>query len=84
VVPKPSLELYALCRAGKWETAMAAQRKLWRINELFARHNLAACIKAGLQSQGFAVGDPLPPQSPLGEAGRIEVATALRALNAPG
>jgi 4-hydroxy-tetrahydrodipicolinate synthase len=38
---------------------------LWRINEAFARFNLAACIKAGLQIQGYAVGDPVPPQAVL-------------------
>jgi 4-hydroxy-tetrahydrodipicolinate synthase len=61
---------------------MALQRKLWRINELFARHNLAACIKAGLESQGFAVGNPLPPQSPLGDVARAEIAAALQEANA--
>ena len=35
------------------------------INEAFARFNLAACIKAGLQAQGYAVGDPVPPQPAL-------------------
>jgi 4-hydroxy-tetrahydrodipicolinate synthase len=45
--------------------AMALQRELWRVNEAFARFNLAACIKAGLQIQGYAVGDPVPPQQPL-------------------
>ena len=44
---------------------MALQRELWRINEAFARFNLAACIKAGLQIQGYAVGDPVPPQAAL-------------------
>ncbi len=44
---------------------MALQRKLWRINEAFARFNLAACIKAGLAAQGYAVGDPIPPQAAL-------------------
>jgi 4-hydroxy-tetrahydrodipicolinate synthase len=44
---------------------MELQRKLWRVNEAFARFNLAACIKAGLQLQGYAVGDPIPPQLPL-------------------
>jgi 4-hydroxy-tetrahydrodipicolinate synthase len=82
VVPKPSLELYSLCRAGLWGEAMVLQRRLWAVNEMFARHNLAACIKAGLESQGFAVGNPLPPQSPLGAAARAEVAAALRDANA--
>jgi 4-hydroxy-tetrahydrodipicolinate synthase len=37
---------------------MALQRRLWGINEVFARLNLAACIKAALQFQGYDVGDP--------------------------
>ena len=32
---------------------MALQRRLWRINEAFARFNLAACIKAGLDDPGL-------------------------------
>ena len=48
IVPHESVKLYDLCRAGRWPEAMDLQRKLWRINEAFARFNLAACIKAGL------------------------------------
>ena len=59
---------------------MALQRKLWRINEAFARFNLAACIKAGLSIQGYDVGDPVPPQAPLTEAQREVVEAALREL----
>jgi 4-hydroxy-tetrahydrodipicolinate synthase len=66
IVPRQSVRLYDLCRAGKWRDAMTLQRELWRINEAFARFNLAACIKAGLQIQGYAVGDPIPPQAALG------------------
>jgi 4-hydroxy-tetrahydrodipicolinate synthase len=62
VVPRQSVHLYELCRAGLWDEAMALQRKLWAINEAFARFSLAACIKAGLQLQGYDVGDPVPPQ----------------------
>ena len=65
IVPRESVRLYDLCRAGKWPEAMTLQHDLWRINEAFARFNLAACIKAGLQIQGYAVGDPVPPQSAL-------------------
>jgi 4-hydroxy-tetrahydrodipicolinate synthase len=77
IVPRQSVALYELCRAGKWPDAMALQRKLWRINEAFARFNLAACIKAGLQLQGYPVGDPVPPQAALTDAERQAVATAL-------
>ncbi len=65
IVPRQSVQLYELCKAGKWDEAVVLQRKLWRVNEVFARFNLAACIKAGLQMQGYDVGDPVPPQTPL-------------------
>jgi len=65
IVPRQSVQLYELCRAGRWEAAMTLQRKLWGVNEAFARFNLAACIKAGLQLQGYDVGDPVPPQAAL-------------------
>ena len=65
IVPRQSVKLYDLCRAGKWGEAMTLQRELWRVNEAFARFNLAACIKAGLQMQGYAVGDPVAPQAAL-------------------
>ncbi len=70
IVPRQSVRLYELCRAGQWPKAMKLQRDLWRINEAFARFSLAACIKAGLQIQGYAVGDPLPPQAALGAEDR--------------
>ena len=59
IIPRQSVELYDLCRAARWDEAMALQRRLWRINEAFARYNLAACIKAGLAIQGYDVGDPV-------------------------
>jgi 4-hydroxy-tetrahydrodipicolinate synthase len=80
VVPKQSVRLYELCRAGNWHDAMVLQRELWRINEAFARFNLAACIKAGLQIQGYAVGDPVPPQAALTAAERETVARILAGL----
>ena len=77
IVPRQSVKLYDLCRAAKWPEAMALQRELWRINEAFARFNLAACIKAGLQIQGYAVGDPVPPQAALTQPERQVVAGIL-------
>jgi 4-hydroxy-tetrahydrodipicolinate synthase len=78
VIPRQSVALYDLCRASRWDEAMALQRKLWRINEAFARFNLAACIKAGLEIQGYAVGDPVPPQAALTADQRKVVEAALR------
>jgi 4-hydroxy-tetrahydrodipicolinate synthase len=77
VIPRQSVKLYDLCRAGRWTEAMALQRRLWRINEIFARFNLAACIKAALSIQGYDVGDPVPPQRALDAKERAVVAAAL-------
>jgi 4-hydroxy-tetrahydrodipicolinate synthase len=77
VIPRQSVRLYNLCRAERWAEAMALQRLLWRINEIFARFNLAACIKAALDMKGYDVGDPVPPQRALSREERTIVAAAL-------
>lgn len=82
IVPRQSVELYELCRAGRWEEAMALQRRLWPVNELFQEYLLAAAVKAALELQGFDVGDPLPPQPRLDAAARKEIAAVLRAVGA--
>jgi 4-hydroxy-tetrahydrodipicolinate synthase len=81
VVPRQSVRLYDLCRAQRWTEAMALQKKLWGINRVFAKFNLAACIKGGLELQGYDVGPPLPPQTPLSDAGRAEVRRILADLD---
>ncbi|MGE5336445.1 MAG: dihydrodipicolinate synthase family protein [Gemmatimonadota bacterium] len=82
VAPRQSVELYELCRRGEWDAAMERQRPLWNLNQAFARYNLAACIKGGLELQGYAVGAPLPPQAPLSADGIEEVRSALVAIGA--
>jgi 4-hydroxy-tetrahydrodipicolinate synthase len=77
IIPRESVVLYELCRAGQWPQALDLQRKLWRINEAFARFNLAACIKAALELQGYSVGAPLPPQTALTQDERAVVASLL-------
>src|SRR5580658_6602548 len=77
VIPRQSVRLYELCREGRWKEAMELQRRLWQINEIFARFNLAACIKAALEIKGYDVGDPVPPQPRLGAKERTIVAAAL-------
>jgi 4-hydroxy-tetrahydrodipicolinate synthase len=78
IIPRQSVELYDLCRAARWNEALVLQRRLWRVNEAFARYNLAACIKAGLAIQGYDVGDPIPPQAPLTADERKVVEAVLR------
>jgi 4-hydroxy-tetrahydrodipicolinate synthase len=78
LIPRQSVELYNLCKAARWDEALALQRRLWRLNEAFTRYNLAACIKAGLAIQGYAVGDPVAPQAALTADERQVVETVLR------
>src|SRR5438270_24812 len=80
VIPRQSVALYDLCKAQRWEDATRLQRRLWRLNEAFARYNLAACIKAGLAIQGYDVGDPIPPQAALTSDERKVVEAVLRDL----
>jgi 4-hydroxy-tetrahydrodipicolinate synthase len=80
IIPRQSVELYNLCKADRWDDAMALQRRLWRVNEAFARYNLAACIKAGLAIKGYDVGDPVPPQAALGAEARKAVEAVLQDL----
>jgi 4-hydroxy-tetrahydrodipicolinate synthase len=80
LIPRQSVELYNLCTADCWDDAMKLQRKLWRLNEAFARYNLAACIKAGLAIQGYDVGDPVAPQAALTSDERKVVEAVLRDL----
>jgi 4-hydroxy-tetrahydrodipicolinate synthase len=80
LIPRQSVELYNLCQAACWDDALVLQRRLWRMNEAFARYNLAACIKAGLAIQGYDVGDPIAPQPALTAEARGAVAAVLRDL----
>jgi 4-hydroxy-tetrahydrodipicolinate synthase len=73
IIPEESVALYELCRDGQWRDAMDLQCGLWQMNEAFARYNLAACVKAGLDIQGYAVGDPIPPTAPLSANQRKEL-----------
>jgi 4-hydroxy-tetrahydrodipicolinate synthase len=80
LAPRQSVELYELCRRGSWEAALELQRRLWALNQAFAKYNLAACIKGGLELQGYPVGAPLLPQAPLPPDGITVVRGALEAL----
>jgi 4-hydroxy-tetrahydrodipicolinate synthase len=80
LIPRQSVELYDLCKAARWDEALVLQRRLWRVNEAFARYNLAACIKAGLAIQGYEVGDPIAPQAALTADERKAVEAVLREI----
>jgi dihydrodipicolinate synthase/N-acetylneuraminate lyase len=52
------------------------------IQKLFARFNLAACIKTGLELQGYPVGGPIPPQAALTADERRTVEAVLKEIGA--
>jgi len=82
LLPRECVRLYDLAMAGEWAEAMALQRRLWGINEVFQKHGLAACVKAGLELQGFEVGPPVPPQRPLSKEAAAEIEAALTSAGA--
>lgn len=69
LIPEQSIALYDLACQKKWEEALALQKKLWPLNLAFQKYSLAACVKAGLEMLGFAVGPPLAPQKTLNTDG---------------
>ncbi|MCH4543008.1 dihydrodipicolinate synthase family protein [Ochrobactrum sp. POC9] len=82
VLPEQSIELYNACKRGEWEHAAKIQKRLWGFNEVFARYRLASCLKAALQIQGYEVGDPIRPQTPLDANAVKIVKDALQAASA--
>ena len=78
LIPEQSIALYDLARQKKWEEALEYQKKLWPLNVAFQRYSLAACVKAGLELQGFPVGPPLAPQKQLSPEGRKDLEQILR------
>lgn len=78
IIPRQCVELYDLAKKKDWEEAIKLQKKILEINKLFQKYNLAACIKAGLEIQGFPVGDPIPPQKPLTSIEKEEISQALK------
>lgn len=81
LIPRQSVALYDLCVSQDWQKALELQRRLWPVNEIFSRFNLASCIKAGLNEQGHSVGNPVLPQRPLSDDIRAEIAAVLRAVS---
>lgn len=80
VIPKQSVELYELCCAERWEEAIELQRQLWKLNVVFQKYGLAACIKGALVLQGFDVGGPIAPTKQLEEGAWREIECVLTEL----
>ena len=77
LLPRESVMLYELCEKKHWDEAFRLQKIMWEVNRVFQKYNLAACVKAGLQFQGFSVGNPIPPNQPLATDAQKEVAQVI-------
>jgi dihydrodipicolinate synthase/N-acetylneuraminate lyase len=77
LIPEQCVALYTLAQEQKWEKALELQKRLWVLNVAFQRYSLAACVKAGLEMQGFPVGPPMLPQRQLDEKGKKVVSQIL-------
>ena len=82
LIPEQSIRLYQMACQKRWEEALNLQKQLWPLNVAFQRYSLAACVKAGLEMQGFPVGIPLPPQRQLDSEAKKVVEKILRRLGA--
>jgi len=80
LIPEQSRALYELACQKRWEEALEIQKQLWPLNAAFQRYSLAACVKAGLEMQGFLVGAPLAPQSQLDSEGKRDVRAILETI----
>lgn len=77
LIPEQCVALYKLTQEQKWEKALEFQKNLWSLNVAFQHYSLAACVKAGLEMQGFPVGPPMLPQRQLDENGKKVVSQML-------
>ncbi len=80
IIPAQSVRLYELARDRRWDEGLAYQKQLWDINRSFQKFGLAPCIKAALEIQGFAVGDPIPPLKALSPQEKEELGRILQAV----
>lgn len=81
LIPRLCISLYELACQKKYEEALKLQKKLWPLNQAFKKYSLAACVKAGLELQGFKVGRPLLPQKQLDSRAIDDVRRILEKVN---
>jgi len=80
IIPDLCLELYQLVTDGKWEKAIELQKRIWKLNVVFQKYSLAACVKYGLEYLGFEVGKPIHPQTVLDQKAKEEIREVINKL----
>ncbi len=76
--PELCLHIYDLCHRGKWEEAVAVQRRLSALVEKVELAYGVAGIKAAMELRGFVGGPPRLPLLPLKESELATIAQVLR------
>jgi len=82
LIPEQCVTLFSLAQQKSWIKALELQKRLWSLNVAFEQYSFAACVKVGLEMQGFPVGPPLPPQQQLNEEGKRVVSQILTTIGA--
>jgi 4-hydroxy-tetrahydrodipicolinate synthase len=86
LIPRQSVWLYELHRQGRYDEALKLQKHLWEMNRTFVKYDLVACVKAGLEHLGYAVGTPISPLVALSNDALEEVCSivdSLRSIETP-
>jgi len=81
LLPKQSIDLYNFANSNQWLEGLDLQKRLWQVNEIFQKYTLAACIKTGLEIQGYEVGGPIPPLSPLNTDDKLTIKKVLDTIS---
>lgn len=71
VAPRECVQLYELCRAGRWEEARALQARLLPVNQAVGGTLGIPGVKAAMDMLGWYGGPPRQPLLPLGEPERM-------------
>jgi dihydrodipicolinate synthase/N-acetylneuraminate lyase len=77
ILPGPSVDLYRLATAGRWDEAWALYRRLLPLLRYDTGPRLVQAIKYGLRAVGRPVGDTRPPRLPLEAADRERIDAVL-------
>jgi 4-hydroxy-2-oxoglutarate aldolase len=78
VAPRECVELYSLCRAGRWDEASKLQARLLPVGTAVTTRYGVPGLKAGLGLLGREAGEPRLPLLPLTGAETAEVAGVFR------
>lgn len=81
VAPAESVQLFELCRTGRWEEARALQSRLLPVNQAVGGTLGIPGVKAAMEMLGYYGGPPRQPLLPLGAREREQLRSLLTAAS---